>query len=132
MAWTIQLKSSRLLTYDQWYLNGHFPLVIWQPEGMAAGQGEMQAEVHCKVQMVWHLNKLPGAMSSLKDVNSEDLDSFLLNGWAISKKGMPTVHLDNACSTSVEVDYSAYTVVVGNAMGGWSLFSPVIAPCCPN
>ena len=59
---------------------------------MAAGQGEMQAEVHHKGQTAWHLNKLPGGMPGLKDINSDELDSFLLNGGAGRKKGMPMVH----------------------------------------
>ena len=52
----------------------------------------MQAEVYCKVKMVWHLNKLPSSMPSLKDVNLDELDSYLLNSGAGRKKGMPTVH----------------------------------------
>ena len=59
---------------------------------MAAGRGEMQAEVHCISQMAWHLNKLPSGMPGLKDVNSDELDSFPLNSGARRKKGMPMVH----------------------------------------
>ena len=43
-------------------------------------------------QMTWCLNKLPSGTPGLKDVNSDELDSFLLNGGARRKKGMPTVH----------------------------------------
>ena len=59
---------------------------------MAAGKGEMQAEVHHVTQMGWHLNKLPSGMPGLKDVNLDKLDSFPLNGRAGRKKGMPMVH----------------------------------------
>ena len=46
---------------------------------MAAGQGEMQAEVRHVNQMVWHLNMLPGGTHGLKDVKLDELDSFLLS-----------------------------------------------------
>ena len=92
MAWTVQLKSSHPPAYDHWYLDGHFLLVVQQPGGMAAGQGERQAEVHRKVQMAWCLNKLPGGMPGLKDVNLDELDSFPLNNRAGRKKCMPMVH----------------------------------------
>ena len=46
MAWTIRLKSSRPPAYDHWYLDGHFHLLSGSLKGMAAGQGEIQAEVH--------------------------------------------------------------------------------------
>ena len=65
MACTIQLKSSHLPAHDQWYLDGNFLLVIQQREFMAAGRGEMQAEVHCINQMAWHLNTLPSGMRGL-------------------------------------------------------------------
>ena len=42
--------------------------------------------------MVWHLNKLPGGMPSLKDINLDKLCLFLLNSRAIRRKDMPTVH----------------------------------------
>ena len=51
MAWTIWLKASCPPTFDHRYLDGRIPHIVWQPEGMAAGQGEIQAEVCSKVQM---------------------------------------------------------------------------------
>ena len=72
VAWTVQLKSSHPPAYDHWYLDGHFLLVVQQPGGMATGQGERQAEVHRKVQMVWCLNMLPSGMPSLEDINLDE------------------------------------------------------------
>ena len=92
MAWTIQLKSSHLPAYDHWYLDGHFLLIVWQCWGMAAGGGEIQAEVHYVSQTMWHLNMLPSGMPSLKDINLDELDSFPLNSGARRKKGVPMVH----------------------------------------
>ena len=74
MAWTIQLlcKSSRLPTLDHCYLDGYVPPTIQQPEGITACLGERQAEVHYEVQMVWHLNTLPGGISGLKFMNLDE------------------------------------------------------------
>ena len=47
-----RLAQIKLLAYfDHCYLDSHFPHIALQPEGIAAGQGEIQAEVHYKVQM---------------------------------------------------------------------------------
>ena len=59
-----------LLTIAAWMVI--FTHTIQQPEGMAAGQGERQAEVHHEVQMVWHLNMLPGGTPGLKDINLDE------------------------------------------------------------
>ena len=72
--WTVWLKASHLPTYDHWYLDGHFPLVVWQHGVITAGQGEMQAEICHINQMAWHLNMLPGGMPGLQDVKSDKLD----------------------------------------------------------
>ena len=61
--------------------------------------------------MVWHLNKLPGGMPGLKDINSDKFDSFLLNSGAGRKKGAHGI-LSNSHGTSVEVNYTAYTATV--------------------
>ena len=41
VAWTIRLKSNNPPAYDHWYLDGHFPHIVQQHGGMAAGRGEM-------------------------------------------------------------------------------------------
>ena len=132
MAWSIWLKSSSLPVFDHCWLDGHLLYIIWQLEGMAADQGERQAEVHYKVQMAWHLNMLPSGTPSLKDVNSDKY-------WTCShqtaglKKGRATHSaLNNTHGIFFKVDYTVYTVVVGKRTGGWLISSPVIAPCHPN
>ena len=66
------LKSSCLSTFDHHYLDDRLSHVVQQPEGMASGQGERQAEVRHKVQTAWHLNMLPGSTAGLKDINSDE------------------------------------------------------------
>ena len=66
--WTIQLKSSHPPTYDHWYLDDHFPLVIWQCGVIAAGRGGMWKKVRHVNQMAWHLNTLPSDMPGLKNI----------------------------------------------------------------
>ena len=91
MAQTVWLlhKSSHPPTLDYCCLDGYVPPTIWQPEGIAAYQGERQAEVYCKVQTVWYLTMLPWGMSSVKDINSMNVGLVPLNGGAKSKRGFP-------------------------------------------
>ena len=52
-------KQSYPPALDNYCLDDHLLPTIWQPEGMAASQGEKKAEVCHEVQMAWYLNMLP-------------------------------------------------------------------------
>ena len=78
--------------YDQWYLDGHFPLIVQQHGVVTAGRGKTQAEVHRINQMVWHLNTLPSGIPSLKDIKSDGWTCPCITGGAGRKMSMPMVH----------------------------------------
>ena len=40
--------------------------------------------------------------------------------------------LNNACGTSVKVDYTAYAAAAGKTTGELSMSLPIIVSCCPN
>ena len=49
IIWLMQIKATHLHFLAHHFLDGHLPPIIWQPEGMAASQGEIQADVCYKV-----------------------------------------------------------------------------------
>ena len=122
--WTVRLNSSHPPTYDPWYLDGHFPLVIWQYRVSAAGQVEMRAEVCCVNQMAWGLKTLPGGMPGLKDVKwTNGLAPALpvgleKDGHARSTQAMPVAHLSKS---------TILPAVAGDTTGG----CVVLACICP-
>ena len=124
--WTIQLKSSRLPAYDHWYLDGYFPLIVWQYGVISTGQGEVQAEVRHVNQMAWHLNTLPSGTPGLKDIKSDKWTCPRIYWWDQKKDGHAWGALSNAHSTSVKVNYNT---CCGRQYYRWTIV--VLACICP-